>query len=61
MSPAAKAFTDWELDSAVAEAISSKGWTTPTEIQLEAIPVARKGRDVVGPVSYTHLTLPTKA
>ena len=48
MSPAAKAFTDWELDSAVAEAISSKGWTTPTEIQLEAIPVARNGRDVVG-------------
>ena len=48
MSPAAKAFTDWELDSAVAEAISSKGWTTPTEIQLEAIPVAREGRDVVG-------------
>tara|TARA_B100000214_G_scaffold351301_1_gene305591 strand:- start:923 stop:2347 length:1425 start_codon:yes stop_codon:yes gene_type:complete len=48
MSPAAKAFTDWELDSAVAEAISSNGWTTPTEIQLEAIPVARKGRDVVG-------------
>ena len=48
MSPAAKAFTDWELDSAVAEAISSKGWTTPTEIQFEAIPVARKGRDVVG-------------
>ncbi len=48
MSPAAKAFTDWELDSAIAEAISSKGWTTPTEIQLEAIPVARNGRDVVG-------------
>lgn len=48
MSPAAKAFTDWELDSAVAEAISSKGWTTPTEIQLQAIPVARNGRDVVG-------------
>ena len=48
MSPAAKAFRDWDLDSAVAEAISSKGWTTPTEIQLEAIPVARKGRDVVG-------------
>ena len=48
MSPAAKAFTDWELDSAVAEAISSKGWTTPTEIQLEAVPVARQGRDVVG-------------
>ena len=48
MSPAAKAFTDWGLDSALAEAISSKGWTTPTEIQLEAIPVAREGRDVVG-------------
>ena len=48
MSPAAKAFSDWNLDSAVADAISSKGWKNPTEIQFQAIPVARQGRDVVG-------------
>ena len=48
MSPAAKAFTDWDLDVAVATAISNKGWINPTEIQIEAIPVARQGRDVVG-------------
>ena len=48
MSPAAKAFSDWNLDSAVADAISSKGWENPTEIQLQSIPVARQGRDVVG-------------
>lgn len=48
MSPAAKAFTDWGLDEAIASAIAGKGWTTPTEIQVEAIPVARQGRDVVG-------------
>ena len=48
MSPAAKAFSDWNLDSTVADAISSKGWKNPTEIQLQSIPVARQGRDVVG-------------
>ena len=48
MSPAAKAFSDWNLDSMIADAISSKGWKNPTEIQIESIPVARQGRDVVG-------------
>ena len=48
MSPAAKAFSDWNLDSHIADAISSKGWKNPTEIQVESIPVARQGRDVVG-------------
>ena len=48
MSPAAKAFSDWNLDSRIADAISSKGWKNPTEIQVESIPVARQGRDVVG-------------
>ena len=28
--------------------LSFTRWTTPTEIQVEAIPVARQGRDVVG-------------
>ncbi len=32
MSPAAKAFSDWNLDSRIADAISSKGWENPTEI-----------------------------
>jgi len=48
MSPAAKAFSDWNLDSTIADAISSKGWENPTEIQFQSIPVARQGRDVVG-------------
>ena len=48
MSPADKAFSDWTLDSAVADAIASKGWKNPTEIQVQSIPVARQGRDVVG-------------
>ena len=48
MSSVATAFTDWDLDEAIASAIAGKGWTTPTEIQVEAIPVARQGRDVVG-------------
>ena len=56
MSPAAKAFTDWDLDVAVATAISNKGWINPTEIQIEAIPVARQGRDVVGQaLSLIHI------
>jgi len=41
-------FSDWDLESSVSEAISDLGWDEPTEIQVEAIPVARKGIDVVG-------------
>ncbi len=48
MSPDGKSFSDWDLDSEIADAISNKGWTIPTDIQVEAIPVARAGRDVVG-------------
>jgi ATP-dependent RNA helicase DeaD len=48
MSPVDKSFSDWDLDSEIADAISNKGWTIPTDIQVEAIPVARAGRDVVG-------------
>jgi ATP-dependent RNA helicase DeaD len=48
MSPDDKLFSDWDLDSEIADAISNKGWTIPTDIQVEAIPVARAGRDVVG-------------
>jgi len=41
-------FNDWKLDSEVADAIRGLGWEEPTQIQAEAIPFARKGKDVVG-------------
>ena len=41
-------FNDWGLVAPVQKAIAELGWEEPTEIQLEAIPVARQGRDVVG-------------
>lgn len=41
-------FSLWNLESAIFSAIENKGWINPTEIQLEAIPVARKGLDIVG-------------
>ena len=41
-------FSDWNLKTEVAAAIDEKGWTIPTEIQIESIPVARNGRDIVG-------------
>ncbi len=41
-------FNDWNLESEVSEAIKKMGWEEPTQIQSESIPVARKGKDVVG-------------
>ncbi len=41
-------FNDWELDSDISEAIKGMGWEEPTQIQSESVPVARKGKDVVG-------------
>ncbi len=41
-------FSLWDLETAIFSAIENKGWINPTEIQLEAIPVARKGLDIVG-------------
>ena len=41
-------FNDWKLEKNVADAISQLGWEEPTQIQVEAIPFARKGMDVVG-------------
>jgi ATP-dependent RNA helicase RhlE len=34
--------------SGLLRAISEQGWTTPTPIQIKAIPPAREGKDVVG-------------
>ena len=41
-------FKKWNLESNIYDAIESRGWTEPTEIQLDSIPLARKGRDIVG-------------
>ena len=41
-------FNDWDLEKHVADAIGQLGWEEPTQIQVEAIPFARKGMDVVG-------------
>ena len=54
-------FADLGVSSALTEALEARGITEPFSIQEIAIPDALAGRDVCGTVSYTHLTLPTKA
>ena len=34
-------FTDWDLDENIQAAVASKGWEFVTQIQDEAIPLAR--------------------
>ena len=41
-------FASWDLQAPIAKAVKANGWTEPTEIQREAIPLARQGLDVVG-------------
>ena len=41
-------FSDWDLDRNISDAIGKLGWEEPTQIQHEAVPVGRKGIDVVG-------------
>ena len=41
-------FSDWDLDDQILSAISNKGWEFTTQIQAEAIPLARRGKNVVG-------------
>ena len=41
-------FSSWGLEPSIAKGVSSCGWEQPTEIQKDAIPVARNGLDVVG-------------
>ena len=48
MSAGTPGFDRWDLESHISKAITERGWEEPTEIQIEAIPHARKGRDVVG-------------
>ena len=48
MNSATVGFASWDLQAPIAKAIEANGWTEPTEIQREAIPLARQGLDVVG-------------
>src|SRR5690349_15242918 len=42
------AFTSFDLIPALTEAVSDMGYTRPTPIQAEAIPVGLAGRDLIG-------------
>ena len=66
-------FEDLKLEDPILKAIEKQGYTNPTPIQEQAIPILLNGHDLLGvaqtgtgktaafgiPVSYTHLTLPT--
>ncbi|XP_003384552.1 PREDICTED: probable ATP-dependent RNA helicase DDX47 isoform X1 [Amphimedon queenslandica] len=41
-------FSDIGITSVLCQSCEEMGWTTPTDIQREAIPVALEGRDVIG-------------
>jgi superfamily II DNA/RNA helicase len=41
-------FSDLKLDPRVLQAVTEAGYTTPTPIQVGAIPPALEGRDVLG-------------
>ena len=45
---ATPSFSDWDLQAPILKAIKDLGWTEPTEIQVESLPIARRGIDVVG-------------
>lgn len=48
MTNSSNGFDKWDLEGPISDAIRQRGWTKPTEIQIESIPHARKGRDIVG-------------
>ena len=48
MNESSSGFDNWGLEDSISNAIRERGWKEPTEIQIESIPHARKGRDIVG-------------
>jgi ATP-dependent RNA helicase DDX56/DBP9 len=46
--PAASSFVSFGLDARLLQAIAKEGFSTPTPIQAQAIPLALQGKDVVG-------------
>uniref|UniRef100_A0A8D0A3M4 RNA helicase n=1 Tax=Sander lucioperca TaxID=283035 RepID=A0A8D0A3M4_SANLU len=45
---AVKTFKDLGVTEVLCEACDQLGWKSPTKIQIEAVPVALQGRDVIG-------------
>ncbi|EPS57561.1 hypothetical protein M569_17255, partial [Genlisea aurea] len=43
-----KSFRDLGVNNELAEACDSLGWKMPTKIQVEAIPLALEGKDIIG-------------
>lgn len=42
------AFSDFDLYPSLSKSLNEQGYTTPTPIQLQAIPIALQGRDLLG-------------
>ena len=40
-------FAQWDLPPEILASIANRGWTTPSEIQIDALPIGRSGRDVL--------------
>ncbi|KAL0450245.1 UNVERIFIED_CONTAM: putative ATP-dependent RNA helicase DDX47 [Sesamum latifolium] len=43
-----KSFKDLGVNEQLAEACDNLGWKNPTKIQVEAIPMALEGKDIIG-------------
>ena len=41
-------FSTWDLPSTIQSAIDGLGWEFATEVQRDTVPLARRGRDVIG-------------
>ena len=47
-------FDQFSFDPRIAAGVKGAGYTTPTPIQEQAIPVVLEGRDVLGPGANRH-------
>ncbi|KAI3462810.1 hypothetical protein Pfo_019473 [Paulownia fortunei] len=43
-----KSFKDLGVNEQLAEACDNLGWKNPTKIQVQAIPIALEGKDIIG-------------
>lgn len=45
--PTINSFADLQLDTRLLQGVAAQNWSTPTAVQLNAIPLALKGRDIL--------------
>lgn len=43
-----RTFSDWDIPAEILSGLDNLGWVHPTPVQLDAIPLARKGNNVIG-------------